>query len=207
MSFKNKKEYKREKQKWNSSALRQRSPAGYKTFKSNESTFKNKGKSKNDEVKIPKSKGDGIRGSSDFKSKKYKARDRAHTSNLQDLIDSSKKDRVQELKGLNNKRKPLTSKDLPDRPSKPTMPEISLPSGNLTTEKVANPSGNGGKMTKYSTSRRSNDQLKSDYKSAPVDYQRPKPKPKSKPSFNLPTSRIGALGVPSTKKAKGVRKK
>ena len=39
MSFKNKKEYKEAKQKWKSTALQTRDPAGYQAFKSNESAF------------------------------------------------------------------------------------------------------------------------------------------------------------------------
>jgi len=224
MSFKSKKEYKEAKSRWNSSALQQRSPAGYQAFLSAEKEYKNSGKSKNDEVKVDKKKDkDGLRESSSFNDKKYRERDEEHRDNLRSMIDKAKsRYRPKELKRL-KERKPLTSKDLPDRPEAPKAPKLKLPGGVLTSSKVAKPSGLDGKIKKYSTSRKSNDQLKSTYKSATIDYQKPKRTKPAKPNkFKGSTTYApgvstgkapkqskpkGAFGLPSTTTAPGVTKK
>lgn len=217
MSFKNDKEYEEAKRKWSNSRQRDISPAGYKTFKANESAYKSKkdSGSKNDEVKSKSKDGDGkIRESSDFSSGQYEQRDEAQRESLRGLIKKAKSKYKPNRLKLNDGKPPLTSDDLPDRPKAPKAPKLKLPYGGpLISERVAKPSGLNGTQKKYSVSRRTNKELKSDYKSATIKYKKPKrnPKPtkptKPKPSsFNLPKPTIGALGVPSTTKAEGVTK-
>lgn len=169
MSFKNDKEYEEAKRKWQNSRMQFQQRAGYERFLAAEEAYKNKDNdSGNDEVKINnKKKGGGIREASRFNSTDYKKRDAQHTKNMQKLINKAKKDyKPKELKV--DKRKPLTSKNLPDRPNAPKMPGIKLPGGVLTSDKVAKPSGLPGKIKDYSVSRRSNKQLKSNYSNAPI---------------------------------------
>ena len=170
MSFKNKKEYKKEKAKWKSNAVQQRNPAGYKAFQEKKAAFKKGGKKgePNSDLKI-KSKSSGLKTKSTFKSKKFKQRDAEFKKDMKARIKDAESYKPKSLKLPKKQRRPITSKNLPNRPKAPKMPTINLPNGSLITDKVANPSGLSGKSNTYSTKTLGKSDLKSAYTGARVD--------------------------------------
>lgn len=170
MGFKNKKEYKKEKKKWKSGMSQQRSPAGYKSFKEKQSSYNNKGKEgSNNDLQIKKKSGSGLKTKSKFDAKKFAERDAAFKSDMEARIKKAERYKPKELKIKGSAGKPITSKNLPDRPTAPKMPTINLPNGSLITDKVANPSGLSGQSNRYSTKTMGASDLKSAYKYGRTD--------------------------------------
>lgn len=102
-----------------------------------------------------------------FKKSKYAKRDEEHLKSLRSL---TKKASDYKPKELNiTKAKPLTSNDLPDRPSAPGRPKTPyLPGNALKAKDVAKPSGRSGTIKDYRAKTRSGSSLRNAYKSAPT---------------------------------------
>ena len=76
-----------------------------------------------------------------------------------------KKAKISEIKV--SKPKPYTTNDLPDRPGKPKLPNVTFDSP-VTSSKIKNPSGLGGSINKYSAGTPGSTTLRKNYPSAPL---------------------------------------
>jgi len=83
--------------------------------------------------------------------------------------------------------------DSPKRPKMPTLPKLKT----IKSTKVDNPSGLKGSIKDFQPKKL---KVAKVYKNLPDK----KSKPKTSSSFNLPATKVGSLGVPSTKKAPGL---
>ena len=148
MSYKNKKELKEAKKKWNSNRLRDISPAGYKRHLSAVEAFNSRNKNSSSSTSVSsKKKGDG-----DGKGNKWsasKGEQQAHEANIAQTNKAAKA-----AKEFKPTKLDLQQKDyevtLRKRPNMPKLPKLNVPGGGLTIKEVANPSGLPGTINKYS---------------------------------------------------------
>ena len=120
----------------------------------------------------------------------------SHSQRREETLKATK-DRIKKIKDykpteLKVKEKKYNNK-LPARPNMPKLPKLS----GLKSKVIDNPSGLKGGIKKYKPMKLNVAKV---YKNLPGK----KSKPKSSSSFNLPATKVGSLGVPSTKKAPGV---
>lgn len=170
MSYKNKKQLKEAKKKWNNGRLQARNPAGYQKHLSDVEAFKSTNKksssSSSSSSVSSKKKGDG-----DGKGNKWsasKGEKKAHEANIAQTNRAARAAKRYKPKKLNLQQKDYKV-TLPERPSMPNLPTLNVPGGGLTIKQVANPSGLPGTINKYSP--------KSDYSTS---YPNALPKRKGK---------------------------
>lgn len=141
MAFKTQKEYEDAKKKWRSSILQARSPAGYNQFLSDESGWLS-AQAALEEYKKEQGKAEAA------PAKEAEPAKTPRSEYWEGLIADAKSRSTP--KSLNTEKKVLTSKDLPDRPGKPKLPNMTI-SGSLVTDKIAKPSGKSGEIAKYAS--------------------------------------------------------
>lgn len=150
MSYKNDEELKAAQNKWKSSALQQRNPAGYERHLASVRAYNaaqnadSSDKSKSDDKKKDKKK------ESKYKWQPDKDEKAVHKKNIADTeaaIKAVKEYKPVKIEGIKQKE---YKNDLPARPSVPKLPKLDVPGGGLKISKVKNPSGLSGTINKYS---------------------------------------------------------
>ena len=101
-----------------------------------------------------------------FKKSKYSKEHKEHIEGIEKLTKKAKKYEPEPLQI--SKAKPLTSDDLPDRPSAPKGPGIKMGNNSLRSDRVAKPSGRPGTIKEFKARTLGARQLKSRYKYAPT---------------------------------------
>ena len=101
-----------------------------------------------------------------FKKSKYTKQHEEHIKGIEKLTKKAKSYKPTPLKI--SEAKPLTSDDLPDRPSAPKGPGIKMGNNSLRSDRVAKPSGRSGTIKEFKARTLGARQLKSRYKYAPT---------------------------------------
>jgi len=158
-TFKNKKEYKEAKKNWSrNSRMQARSPAGYAEFQSREENYKREqAEKKAGAQKKSKPKSDEV-----IKDN-VKKETKDHYDSLNKMIRDARNQKNEELKVP--QKKPLTSKDLPNRPGKPKLPNVTFDSP-VFSSKVRNPSKLPGKINRYGSGTKGVKEIRKTYGSS-----------------------------------------
>ena len=135
--YENKKAYRKDKDKWKSAPLRQKNPAGYKSFLQREEAFKNPGQTQQTPAEPEAREEKKNKKDWELKGKELRSHER-NIAATDKAAESLRKYKPKEIKGL--KRNKYTN-DLPPRPGFPKLPKITTPGGDLKVTRVDRPSG------------------------------------------------------------------